>query len=65
MNLSSTKEFPFSMETAWAALHKPAMLDVEPGSEVKVIQTQSGKPITARRRQRRYTRRHLTRGAER
>lgn len=37
MNLSSTKEFPFSMETAWAALHKPAMLDVEPGSEVKVI----------------------------
>ncbi len=37
MKLSSTKEFPFSMETAWAALHKPMMLDVEPGAEVKVI----------------------------
>lgn len=37
MKLSSTKEFPFSMENAWAALHKPAMLDVEPGSEVQVI----------------------------
>ena len=37
MTLSNTKEFPFSMETAWAALHKPAMLDVEPGAEVKVI----------------------------
>lgn len=35
MTLSNTKEFPFSMETAWAALHKPAMLDVEPGAEVR------------------------------
>lgn len=37
MKLESTKAFPFSMETAWAALHKPAMLDVEVGSEVRVI----------------------------
>lgn len=37
MKLSSNKEFPFSMEIAWAALHQPTELDVEPGSEVHVI----------------------------
>ena len=37
MKLNSKKEFPFSMDVAWAALHKPAKLDVEPGAETYVI----------------------------
>lgn len=37
MKLNSTKEFPFSMDVAWAALHKPAELDVEPGAETHII----------------------------
>ncbi len=37
MELNSSKTFPFSMETAWKALHQPAKLDVEPGSQVKEI----------------------------
>ena len=37
MKLHGTKEFPFSMETGWAALHFPAKLDVEPGSRVEVL----------------------------
>lgn len=37
MKLQNTKEFPFSMDTAWAALHQPAKLDVEPGAEVHEI----------------------------
>lgn len=37
MELSNERQFPFSMETAWAALHKPAMLDVEPGAEVHEV----------------------------
>ena len=37
MKLNSTKEFPFSIDVAWAALHQPAKLDVEPGAEVHEI----------------------------
>ncbi len=37
MKMSSTKEFPFSIDVAWAALHQPAKLDVEPGAEVHEI----------------------------
>ena len=37
MKLNSTKDFPFSMETGWKALHSPASLDVEPGSTVEVL----------------------------
>lgn len=37
MKLNSTKEFPYSIDTAWEALHHPAKLDVEPGSEVHEI----------------------------
>lgn len=37
MKLNSSKEFSFSMEIAWKALHQPARLDVEPGSTVKEI----------------------------
>ena len=37
MKLNSTKEFPFSIDAAWAALHHPAKLDVEPGAEVREI----------------------------
>ena len=29
MKLNSTKDFPFSMETGWKALHSPASLNVE------------------------------------
>ena len=36
MKLHGTKEFPYSLETGWAALHSPAKLDVEPGSRVEV-----------------------------
>lgn len=37
MNLKCSKEFPFSMETAWKALQKPGRLDVEPGTTMKEI----------------------------
>lgn len=37
MKLHGAKEFPFSLETGWAALHAPAKLDVEPGSRVEVL----------------------------
>ena len=37
MKFSTVKEFPFSMETAWKALQDPAKLDVEPGTEVRII----------------------------
>lgn len=37
MNLSSSREFPYSMKVAWEALHKPGKLDVEPGSDVTEI----------------------------
>lgn len=37
MRFQHEKEFPFTMDTAWEALHKPASLDVSPGSEVTVI----------------------------
>ena len=37
MKLESKKEFPYSMETAWAALHSPAKLDVNPGAQVREI----------------------------
>lgn len=37
MKLNSTKEFPFSIDVAWAALHQPVKLDVEPGAEVHEI----------------------------
>ena len=31
------KEFPFSMDVAWTAFHKPAELDVEPRAETHII----------------------------
>lgn len=37
MELEKTKTFPFSMDTAWDALHKASSLDVEPGSTADVI----------------------------
>lgn len=37
MKFSTVKEFPFSMETVWKALQDPAKLDVEPGTEVRII----------------------------
>lgn len=37
MHLNSSKEFPYSMDVAWKALHTPSSLDVEPGSKVTVI----------------------------
>jgi len=37
MKFKHEKAFPFTMDTAWKALHKPVSLDVAPGSEVTVI----------------------------
>lgn len=37
MDLRSSKEFPFSAETAWKALHQTSRLDVEPGTVIKDI----------------------------
>lgn len=37
MKLNSSKEFAFSMDTAWNVLHQPSRLDVEPGSVVKPL----------------------------
>lgn len=37
MEMSKTKSFDFSMDTAWEALHKASSLDVEPGAKVEVI----------------------------
>lgn len=37
MHLNSSKEFPYTMDVAWQALHQPAKLDVEPGSMVTVL----------------------------
>ncbi len=37
MRFKHEKEFTFTMDTAWKALHKPSSLDVSPGSEVTVI----------------------------
>lgn len=36
MRFKHEQTFPFAMETAWKALHKPSSLDVSPGSEVTV-----------------------------
>lgn len=37
MKFKHEQTFPFTMDTAWKALHKPSSLDVSPGSEVTVI----------------------------
>lgn len=37
MRFKHEQAFPFTMDTAWKALHKPSSLDVSPGSEVTVI----------------------------
>lgn len=37
MKITNAKEFPYTMDTAWKALHKPSSLDVSPGSVVTVI----------------------------
>ncbi len=37
MELKSSKEFPFSPEVAWKALHQTSRLDVEPGTVIKDI----------------------------
>ena len=36
MRFRHEKEFSFTKDTAWKALHKPASLDVSPGSDVTV-----------------------------
>lgn len=37
MRFKHEQTFPFTMDTAWKALHKPSSLDISPGSEVTVI----------------------------
>ena len=37
MTLHACKEFPYSLDVAWIALHQPDKLDVEPGSEVQPV----------------------------
>lgn len=37
MKFKHEQTFPFTMDTAWKALHKPSSLDIAPGSEVTVI----------------------------
>lgn len=37
MRFTHERTFPFTMDTAWKALHKPSSLDVAPGSDVTVI----------------------------
>lgn len=37
MKFSNAKKFEHSMETGWKALHRPASLDIAPGSKVTVI----------------------------
>lgn len=37
MRFQHEQNFPFTMDTAWKALHKPSSLDVAPGSDVTVI----------------------------
>lgn len=37
MRFKHEQTFPFTIDTAWKALHKPSSLDISPGSEVTVI----------------------------
>ena len=37
MRFKHEQTFPFTMDTAWEALHKPSSLDVSPGSDVTVV----------------------------
>lgn len=37
MRFKHEQTFPFTIDTAWEALHKPSSLDISPGSEVTVI----------------------------
>lgn len=37
MRFRHEQTFPFTVDTAWKALHKPSSLDISPGSEVTVI----------------------------
>ena len=37
MELTNTKAYPFTIDTAWKALHKTSSLNVEPGSKVEII----------------------------
>lgn len=37
MRFKHEQTFPFTIDTAWKALHKPSSLDIAPGSEVTVI----------------------------
>lgn len=46
MELTNKKSFPFTMATAWEALHKASSLDVEPGSKVEVVSDSEWKAMT-------------------
>ena len=59
MKLNSTKEFPFSIDVAWAALHQPAKLDVEPGAEVHEISDTKWKRTVKMQEQSIHTRRRM------
>lgn len=37
MRFKHEQTFPFTIDTAWKALHKPSSLDIAPGSEVTVL----------------------------
>lgn len=37
MRFKHEQTFPFTIDAAWKALHKPSSLDISPGSEVNVI----------------------------
>lgn len=37
MRFKHERTFPFTMDNAWKALHKPSSLDISPGSNVTVI----------------------------
>ena len=60
MRFKHEQTFPFTIDTAWKALHKPSSLDISPGSDVTVISDTEWKTQTTGSNEKVLTTTHYT-----